>query len=273
MRITSPVGTFLWSFIEFPDGQSHFRLKHGPDTTAAVTIEEAITTPERLFRVLQIKDTLTHNGYSEVNLDIRWLMGARMDRRMSSKEPFTLEIIARILNGAGFKRIRIMDPHSSVATTLLDAEAWYPTGVVHQVMGMYSAADTVVVCPDKGARERCNLLLNATNSALPLAYAEKTRDPLTGALSGFKLVVEGQVKGRHCLILDDICDGGGTFSGLAEVLHAAGAKHVDLFVTHGLFSRGLPLKGINYVYCTDSLRPPQYDNLSVFPVVMSEGSF
>jgi ribose-phosphate pyrophosphokinase len=63
------------------------------------------------------------------------------------------------------------------------------------------------------------------------------------------------VRGKECLILDDICDGGGTFTGLATELHKAEAQAVDLFVTHGIFSKGGTLEGIRQIFTTDSYHP------------------
>ena len=62
---------------------------------------------------------------------------------------------------------------------------------------------------------------------------------------------------RRILIVDDICDGGATFVGLAKELRAAGAKKVYLYVTHGIFSKGLPLEGIDKVFTTDSYFNPE----------------
>lgn len=82
------------------------------------------------------------------------------------------------------------------------------------------------------------------------------------------------------LIVDDICDGGGTFVGLAKELRAAGATRVYLYVTHGIFSKRLPLEGIDHVYTTDSfLSGPvnlhgnylgHGDRLTIIPISMKE---
>jgi ribose-phosphate pyrophosphokinase len=73
----------------------------------------------------------------------------------------------------------------------------------------------------------------------------KTRDTKTGALSGFSIADPLIVKGRNVVIIDDICDGGGTFIGLAQVLLEAGAQSLRLGVTHGLFTKGLaPLHAV-----------------------------
>ncbi|MGB2521655.1 ribose-phosphate pyrophosphokinase-like domain-containing protein [Shewanella algae] len=85
--------------------------------------------------------------------------------------------------------------------------------------------------------------------------ASKRRDPATGAILASEL--NADVAGRSLLILDDICDGGRTFIELARLLKQKGAARVGLYVTHGLFSRGIePLEGlIDAVFTTDSVCP------------------
>jgi ribose-phosphate pyrophosphokinase len=219
------------------------------------TIETAITSANDLFDVLLVKDVLQHQGYA-VNLDIRYLLGARMDRRIDAFQPFTLAVVAQLLNGAGFHRIRILDPHSTVSTSLLNAEAVYPVRALFQVLRHYNHDEDVVVAPDAGAIPRVDRLLKLTRVNLKVVQGFKKRDPATGALSGFGVHNPEAVRGKHCLIVDDICDGGGTFVGLAAELHKVGAARVDLFVTHGLFTKTLPLPGITTIYTTDSYRAP-----------------
>jgi ribose-phosphate pyrophosphokinase len=62
----------------------------------------------------------------------------------------------------------------------------------------------------------------------------------------------------RCLIVDDICDGGATFVALARKLREAGAIEVSLFVTHGIFSKGKDLEGIDNIYTTGSFTGKVY---------------
>ena len=64
------------------------------------------------------------------------------------------------------------------------------------------------------------------------------------------------VANRIALIVDDICDGGGTFSGIAQVLRANGAEKIYLCVTHGIFSKGIEINGIDEIFTTDSYASP-----------------
>ena len=109
-----------------------------------------------------------------------------------------------------------------------------------------------LVSPDKGAFSKVKALAT-TLGGIPFIKADKVRDPETGDLSGFSY--EGSVQGLDLLIVDDICDGGGTFVGLAKILKEGGAKSISLYVSHGIFSKGLKVLdgAIDAVYTTDSL--------------------
>lgn len=108
---------------------------------------------------------------------------------------------------------------------------------------------TCVLLPDKGAARYGY----PTNLA-----AEKTRDPQTGKLSGFTVPQKFEFDGAdNILIIDDICDGGGTFAGIAETLRKAGINQdLFLYVTHGIFSKGTAQlrQYFKHVYTTDSFR-------------------
>lgn len=252
MVITTRGGSLQYEFFYFPDGQPHFKLK-ARDEFEHATIEIAITNPSDYLKLLLVKDALTALGYM-VSLDLRYLMGGRMDRRINAFQPATLEVITRGINQAGFHRLRVLDPHSDVTLKLLNAEACYPVQAVRNVLAHYNPEDTVIIIPDAGAIPRVERLLDYYHREYQTVNCYKHRDSETGKLDGFIVGVPELVKDKGCLILDDICDGGGTFVGLAEKLREAGAKFVDLFVTHGVFSKETPLKGITNIYTTDSYR-------------------
>lgn len=267
MKIHTRDGDLPFSQLTFPDGQRHFHLMAMKRDDLNAVIEIAITSSDALFDVLMAKSVLDQCGYV-TSLDVRYLLGARMDRSIDAEQPCTLEIVCRALLAAGFAGIRVLDPHSPKSLRLLRAEPMSPGVALDLVLDGYRPATTVVVAPDAGAEGRVRGLVGHT--AFHVVQGRKKRDPATGALSGFAVDDASFVAGKSCLMVDDICDGGGTFVGLAEVLTAAGASSVDLFVTHGIFSQGLPLRGIRQIYTTDSL-PGRTSGgcLTVIPVDMS----
>jgi ribose-phosphate pyrophosphokinase len=109
-----------------------------------------------------------------------------------------------------------------------------------------------MICyPDKGAVSKYSEIY-AFGLGTPI-YGEKVRDQSTGNITSYQLI--GNLKGRtNVLIVDDICDGGATFKLLAKDLLAAGATEVNLFVSHGIFSRGLRTlqeSGIKRIFTKD----------------------
>jgi ribose-phosphate pyrophosphokinase len=252
VRLKTRSGDLPFTQLTFPDGQRHLELRLVDRDFLEATIEARLRNADELFDVLLAHDALRASGYV-VSLDIRYLLGARMDRRIDPRQPHTLQVVARILNNAGFQRIRILDPHSPVALELLGAQPVYPLHAVGLVLSHYGPEDTVIVAPDTGATARVSTLLALANRpSFRVVQGVKHRDSTTGRLSSFSVVDASAVAGKTCLILDDLCDGGGTFIGLAEVLHQVGAVAVDLFVTHGIFSKGTTLAGIRTIYTTDS---------------------
>ena len=81
----------------------------------------------------------------------------------------------------------------------------------------------------------------------------KERDVKTGALTSFKTMT-GDLSGQTCFIVDDICDGGGTFAGTAKMLKEKGAEKVILIVSHGIFSKGPVIEFVDEVFTTDSFK-------------------
>lgn len=107
-----------------------------------------------------------------------------------------------------------------------------------------------VIAPDAGAQERAGAVATAFN--LPLLTASKHRDPETGHLSGYVAPVDAK-QGKSYLVVDDICDGGGTFNLLANAMPAGTTLH--LWVSHGGFTKGAQALVNNYatIFTTDSL--------------------
>lgn len=268
MRIYTAVGDVAFKTFKFPDGQPHFELLTTPPAAHHVRIETALRSADDLLMLLLAIETL--RTYHAIDLDIRYLLGARMDRPINERTPFTLDVIARVLKTLPVGQIRILDCHSKVGLDTLNATNVLPTEIVQSILRTTLMR---VVAPDAGAVPRV-----AAMTADPFVYAEKHRDSPTGKLSGFRIDQNAAlIPGRHCLIVDDICDGGGTFSGLAKVLREYGATGVSLYVTHGIFSKGVVLDGIDQIYTTDSYftkpdhwpeQPRQFP--TVIPVSMAQ---
>jgi len=236
----------------FPDGQPHIRLNEHVEQKR-VEIEVSITSPADLFDLLLVTDILAHSE-NEIDLYIRYLMGGRMDRAIDHQSPRTLGVVTTMLHQGtsyAFESITILDPHSNVSTMLLNAATRYPLPEVWAMLDNYRSEDVVIVIPDDGAMERVHRMTEGTGFTR-FVQGHKKRDSATGKLSGFSVDDIETVAGFQCIMIDDLCDGGYTFTGIAKLLREAGAIQVDLFVTHGVFSKGRNLDGIDNIYTTNS---------------------
>jgi ribose-phosphate pyrophosphokinase len=259
-------------FTQFPDGQPHVKLDvealtQKGKTASSVEVLARLRNERDIIQVCLVLETVSSalanaNLTVEVNLNLAYVLGARMDRRIAYGQPATLHVFAALLNACTkhVRSVRILDPHSPVALEVLEkSTALQPDAFIAEVLEVFARTQgqqPVVVIPDKGATVRTSAILQRLGHAGSVAACSKKRDSNTGKLSGFTLE-SGDVSGRACLIVDDICDGGGTFSGIADVLRSHGATSVSLAVTHGIFSKGIAIKGIDCVYATDSYGVPE----------------
>jgi len=108
----------------FPDGQPHIKIdaRHAEmiGRDEPLRIVTRLNHPNDLMLALFVKNTLDYLGFTNIELHVSYLLAARMDRVMLDGEPFSLKVVAAILNLANFKKIRIFDPHSEVSTALIE---------------------------------------------------------------------------------------------------------------------------------------------------------
>lgn len=203
------------------------------------------------LELAQLKDLLDQEWYQST-LEITYLPYGRQDKDVSNEATFGLLTFAKLINSLNFDKVTIHDPHSSVALDLINnSSAVYPRNQIQELI--HSGCIDIACYPDKGARIKysgvyADLIGNAH------VYGEKVRDQLTGNITKYELVGGERVRGKKVMIIDDICDGGMTFKILAKDLLEAGATEVNLFVTHGIFSKGvntLKESGINHVFTKD----------------------
>jgi ribose-phosphate pyrophosphokinase len=212
-----------------------------------------------IVALLMLKDALerTLGAFNEVKyiLFLDYVPYARQDRPCNEGEALSIKVMADLINTMSFDKVQITDPHSDVTPALINySDTAHCTDIIASFPELLEAIDggafDALVAPDGGAIKKVEAV--AKLLGLPVIYGHKKRDTGTGALSGFGY--QGDVKDMNLLIVDDICDGGGTFIGLGEALRTGGAIEISLYVTHGIFSKGVDnlLNMFDKVYTTDS---------------------
>lgn len=249
----------MFERIKYPDGQIGAREVGSFDS---ITLKQRINSYEDLFYVRAIADIL-QNNQTTMELFIPCLFGQRSDRRFEQNQSFDLKLIAAVINDCKFPVVKIFDPHSDVAMALINhsvkiSSLEYVQKVVHD---LYHGVDSgierginncnfTLVSPDAGAYKK--IFDYGKQMNLPVVAAVKHRDE-NGKID---LTFMGDVKNKHCLIVDDLCDGGYTFELLGKALLDNGAHKVYLYVSHGFFSKGFYNlhQVIDHIYCTNSVK-------------------
>lgn len=197
-------------------------------------------------------ESLKFRGFRLPPLVLPLVPGSRQDRMNYEGDMLcTLKSVAGLLNRLEPLQVVMLDPHSDVAPALINNSVVVTAAdILESVRDSLTKYDGVIA-PDAGAAKRAQQV--AKMLGVPVFQAWKTRDIKTGALDGFGCE---EVPAGKYLVVDDLCDAGGTFVGLATYLHAFHPDvQVDLYVTHGYFTKGTEelKKWFGEIITTDSV--------------------
>jgi ribose-phosphate pyrophosphokinase len=243
------------SFV-FSGGEPHIKIEADYDKiNNALLITQKVNSFNDLGLLCVAVDAMKElsHKFSATNLFIPYFPGARQDRRMVDGEPLTVKIYADIINAMDFDKVNILDAHSDVAPALLN-KCYNMSNYlfVEEAIHSFESDGWKIISPDAGANKKVGALCQYLGVD-SYVRCDKSRDVSTGNITGFEVYAD-DLEGISCVIVDDICDGGGTFIGLAKELKAKNAGKLYLVVTHGIFSKGFEQLN-NYfeqIYTTDS---------------------
>jgi len=215
----------------FPDNTSQvWKIPEKFFSANHVSIEWEFSHEGEFMQLAQIKELLYDKNIT-ASLYMPYLPYGRQDKLVDNKSTFALRPFVKLLNMFNFTYVAVLDAHSPVAGELI--HNFRDLTAKPYVNSVASVIKPDMFCyPDAGAMRKYSEMFN-----MPFAIGEKVRDQETGLITSYAL--DGDVERKKILIVDDICDGGMTFKILAKKLLDAGAHRVDLYVTHGIFSKGL----------------------------------
>lgn len=271
--------------MQFAGGERHVQI----DATrlkqlkGQVFIHTQLNSSQDLMDYLLIENVLLNQGL-ELHVEMPYFPYARQDRVCAAGQAFSLDIMTKLLNintekfPQQRKSITVWDAHSVVTEKLLNENTHFfnienvqPSEIIlhdSKLTDILKAENTVLVCPDAGAKARTAKIATAVNplrnQTIELIYCEKKRDASTGKIMNSH-VNATDLTGKTAVICDDICDGGATFIGIAEELKKLNCQHVILYVTHGIFSKGMQVFDglVDQIFTTNSLAQQQHQNLNV----------
>ncbi|MGH1577828.1 ribose-phosphate pyrophosphokinase [Planktotalea sp.] len=191
---------------------------------------------DNLMELLIMADALRRSSAQRITAVIPYFGYARQDRRTKARTPITAKLVANMLVEAGIERILTMDLHAAQIQGFFDipvdnlyASPIFALDILSNFKDQLS--DVMVVSPDVGGVARARELAKRINA--PLSIVDKRREK-PGEVA--EMTIIGNVEGKTCIIVDDICDTAGTLCKAAEVLLENGAKEVHSYITHGVLS-------------------------------------
>jgi ribose-phosphate pyrophosphokinase len=216
-------------------------------------------TNDHLMELLIISDALRRASAKRITAVIPYFGYARQDRKAGPRTPISAKLVANLITQSGVDRVLTVDLHAGQIQGFFDI----PTDnlfaaplMARDIQQHMDTSNVMVVSPDVGGVVRARALAKRIDA--PLAIVDKRRER-AGESEVMNII--GDIKGRSCILVDDIVDSGGTLCNAADALLADGAKEVYAYITHGVLSGGavarIASSKLKELVLTDSIQPTE----------------
>lgn len=242
----------------FSDGEVAVQINENVRGSDVFIIQSTCApTNDNLMELVVMIDAMRRASAGRITAVIPYFGYARQDRRVrSARVPITAKVVADFLSNVGVDRVLTIDLHAEQIQGFFDVpvDNIFGTPVLMEDMRSRGLEDPVVVSPDLGGVVRARATAKMLDDT-DIAIVDKRR-PRANVSEVMNLI--GDVKGRDCVIVDDMIDTGGTLCKAAEALKNRGAKRVFAYATHPVFSgkaaENIGGSVIDQVIVTDSIR-------------------
>lgn len=277
-KIADEVGVELGklSVDRFSDGEIQINIEESVRGDNVYVIQStSAPVNDNLMELMIMIDALRRASANMINVVLPYYGYARQDRKARSREPITAKLVANMLQNSGVTRIVALDLHAAQIQGFFDIPVDHLMGaplLADYFINEGVAANAVVVSPDHGGVTRARALAEFLKA--PIAIIDKRR-PRPNVAKIMNII--GDVKGKKCIMIDDMIDTAGTISKGAQALMDAGAEEVYASATHAVLSgpaiERLDNSPLKQVVVTDSIQLPdekQIDKIvqvSVAPLI------
>jgi ribose-phosphate pyrophosphokinase len=256
----------------FADGETRVRIETDvQDADVYIVQPTSAPTNERLMTLALLAEAARAAGAARITAVVPYFGYARQDARNNAGEPRSAQLAARVLRCAGVERVVTLDLHSPALESAFEMPLIHLRADDLMLPAIRSCgfSQLTVVSPDAGGLKRAQRYAAAL--AAPLAVVAKTRPRADVAVA---LQVLGEVRGRACLIVDDMASTGGTIVGAAQALLGAGAAAVHALFIHAVMAPGalerICAASVRTIMTTDSVRiapDPRVHTVPIAPLL------
>jgi ribose-phosphate pyrophosphokinase len=256
-RLGRPLGRCTWT--TFPDGESSVLVEESVQGREVVLVQP--TSPpvnEHLMEVLICADACRRADATGITALVPYLGYARQDKRGNRRAPITASVVAQMMQSVGITRLVTLDLHTDQIEGFFTIPVEHLTAVplLCEAVRQFVPMDAVVVSPDVGRVTAATDYARRLGTSVVILHKQRE----SGAATTVTHVV-GEVRGRACLIIDDMIATGATLErSIAALLEAGARPEIVIAATHGLFLEGarerLSHPSIRALVVTDAVPPP-----------------
>jgi ribose-phosphate pyrophosphokinase len=219
----------------FADGEIYIEINENIRGNSVFVIQSTSTPAnDNIMELLLCIDALRRSSAKNITAVIPYFGYARQDRKVAPRTSISAKVVSNLITNAGASRIVTVDLHAGQIQGFFDipVDNLFTTPMfARYIKKKFKTKNLVCVSPDVGGVQRTRGL--ATKIKAGLAIIDKRR-PEPGKSQVMNII--GDVKGKNCIIVDDIIDSGGTIINAVEALKKAGAIDVYVFITHAVLS-------------------------------------
>jgi ribose-phosphate pyrophosphokinase len=214
---------------------------------------------DNLMELLLTLDALRRSSARRVTAVIPYFGYSRQDRKTGSRTPISAKLVANLITEAGANRVLTLDLHAGQIQGFFDipVDNLYAAPLfAADIQQRFAGREIMIVSPDVGGVLRARNMASRLNCDLAIIDKRRERAGVSEVMN-----IIGEVDGFDCILVDDICDSGGTLCNAAAALKAEGARSVSVYVTHGVLSGGavarIAASPIEMMTITDSIEPTE----------------
>jgi ribose-phosphate pyrophosphokinase len=211
---------------------------------------------DNLMELLVTLDALKRASARRVTAVLPYFGYARQDRKSGPRTPISAKLVANLITAAGANRVLTLDLHAGQIQGFFDIplDNLYAEPVLREdIERRFNGDDIMIVSPDVGGVFRARGMAKQLNTDLSIIDKRRERAGESEVMN-----IIGDVKGRRCILIDDIVDSAGTLCNAAAALMEAGAASVSAYCTHGVLSGGavarVTASPIDILVTTDSIQ-------------------
>lgn len=259
---------------KFKDGEISVKLRESVRNCDVFIIQPTCSpTNDNLMELILMIDAAFRASARRITAVMPYYGYSRQDRKVEPRVPISAKVIANLLEAVKVSRVLTMDLHADQIQGFFDVpvDNLFASPVMIEYLSTKKIEELVIVSPDSGGVDRARFLAKKLNAGLAIIDKRRPKANVCQIMN-----VIGEVKGKNCILLDDIIDTAGSISGAATALKENGANDVYCLATHPVFSgnamENLEKAGFKEIVVTNTIPFVPHEGKNVNVTVLSVAS-